>query len=363
MEIYTCRKPERLSAIAGRFGLTPAALQHCNGLNHCGPLPTGFSLLIPGGTDSPPRPAELYLCSSRPLPDSRLEAMAPFLSAMLLPPGSCRAGQLKRAGITPILLLDNRDTEGIPEPALAHEMLREEECRRVWAEDALRQVQAEGCSGLCLHLPFVRPFDRDRLSALLLQLSELLHREGLYFMLAAAPPGDDTPNPASAALDFSLLGRCCDRVFLQCYDWGHRDSPPQAPAPLPRLRQSVELTLAHISPERLVLGLAGHGYCWQLPWQPGQQAEAIGHGRARELAVSCGEEIRWDRFAQSPFFSFHDPAGRRHGLWYEDVRSLRQKLLLLSDYKLAGAALFGPGLWDEGSLALIRALLYPQPLP
>lgn len=363
MEIYTCRKPETLPAIARHLGLAPSALQKQNALPHKGPLPPGFSLLIPGREDSLPRPAELYLCSSQPLPASCRERLSPLFSAMLFPPHNGPDPQPLQAECTALLLLENRGEGGAFDADMAHELLRDAESREAWIQDARQQLYRAGCRGLCLHLQYVRSFDRERLSALLLQLSELLHRDGFYFTVATAPCGDTIANAASTALDLELLGRCCDRVFLQCYDWGHRDSPPQAPAPLPRLQESLEAALHHIPAGHLVLGLCSHGYRWKLPWRQGQQAEAISHGRARDLSLACSREILWDRFAQSPFFLFSDPDGQRYGVWYEDVRSLRRKLLLVYDYGLAGAAFFGSEPWDAGSLALLQSLFCRERLP
>jgi GH18 family chitinase len=66
-------------------------------------------------------------------------------------------------------------------------------------------------------------------------------------------------------------------------------------------------------------------------------------------------EIQFDETAQTPYFHYYerDPAtgdAREHVVWFDDARSMDQKLRLLRDYDLAGSSVWNimryfPQLW------------------
>jgi spore germination protein len=56
-----------------------------------------------------------------------------------------------------------------------------------------------------------------------------------------------------------------------------------------------------------------------------------------ELAASVRAEIEYDETSQAPFFNYYK--GRiQHVVWFEDARSIRAKLALISEYKLRGGS-------------------------
>jgi spore germination protein len=54
------------------------------------------------------------------------------------------------------------------------------------------------------------------------------------------------------------------------------------------------------------------------------------------LAGQYGVAIEYDEVAQSPHFSYTGRSGRQHEVWFEDARSIEQKLLLVNEYGLQG---------------------------
>ena len=54
-----------------------------------------------------------------------------------------------------------------------------------------------------------------------------------------------------------------------------------------------------------------------------------------QLAIDHGVEIRCDKVAMSPYFRYWQ-YGIQHEVWFEDVRSYREKFSLLPEYSLRG---------------------------
>ncbi len=326
MEIYTCPHAESLAQLARRFSLSPERLAEANGLWEGQLLPAGLSLLIPGREGAGREGAELWFCSGRSLAAEELRWLQPRASALLLP-------EQAEGGMACFLCLSGEELQ-----------TGREEDREALLQTLPEQLTAGGFRGLCLPLRYLPPFQREALSRFLLRLAETLHREG-FWLLAATPPLDG--RAASAGIDGEMLGHCCDRVLLQCCDWGHPATAPQATAPLPLVEQSLDAALSHIPARKLLLGLSGQGCRWKLPWRPGLPGEALSHERAQALALVSQAPIRFDRAAQCPFFPYRDGLGQRFGIWYEDARSMAGKLRFVGEYGLAGAALFGAASGDS----------------
>lgn len=353
MEIYTCRSKDTVYNIARRFHTDAAELVRLNRLGTACTLPEGLSLLIPGGSKSKKNPARFFLCSGRRLPDSLHRELSAYLSAMvfcngrLLPGGGLAPASFTQSacfrsqGLLPILAVSNKDESSAYDSHTLHHLLHDCDSRAEFCEQVSEALENGNFGGLCLQFTYTRPFDRDNLSMLLEELSVALHRQGKYLLFSAPPRlSEQDSSPAAEALDFDALGNFCDYVLLQCYDWGHADSAPQASAPLHKLRQSIGYALNHIPGSKLLLGISDHGYRWNLPWRLGQQADSISHHIAQSLAVSNNSAIGFDRLSQTPFFCFAASDRQRCVVYFEDVKSLLLKLKLTDEYALAGAALF-----------------------
>ena len=140
------------------------------------------------------------------------------------------------------------------------------------------------------------------------------------------------------------------------YEWGYTYGPPQAVAPLPEVRRVIEYALTEIPNEKIFLGIPNYAYDWTLPFVRGEsQARSLSNVAAVQLASDKRAEIQFDERAQTPYFRYFekDPAtesAREHVVWFDDARSMDQKLRLLREYDLAGGSVWNimryfPQLW------------------
>lgn len=139
-------------------------------------------------------------------------------------------------------------------------------------------------------------------------------------------------------------------MLLMTYEWGYTYGPPMAVAPINKVREVVDYAATRIPPSKIDLGIPNYGYDWTLPYERGKsRARTLGNLEAVELAVSEGVPISFDETAMSPYF-FYEKDGLTHEVWFEDVRSYREKFSLLPLYGLRGLGiwqimrLFRPGL-------------------
>lgn len=104
------------------------------------------------------------------------------------------------------------------------------------------------------------------------------------------------------------------------------------------MRRVVEFALTQAPAEKLWLGIPNYGYNWTLPFQEGRRAPSLSPQEAVSLAVDHYAAIRYDDFAQAPWFRYVDRQGQEHEVWFEDARSIKAKLDLAKEYGLAGVS-------------------------
>ena len=103
--------------------------------------------------------------------------------------------------------------------------------------------------------------------------------------------------------------------------------------------------------EKSLLGVPLYGYDWIIPYSPDRIASAISNQSAVETAMRFQAPIQYSTEFESPFFRYTDQTGLTHEVWFEDVRSMGAKMLLIREYGLQGLGAwqltlgFSPGPW------------------
>lgn len=126
-----------------------------------------------------------------------------------------------------------------------------------------------------------------------------------------------------------------------------------AVAPINKVREVVEYAVTKIPPSKIDLGIPNYGYDFTLPYQRGiSKARTISNLEAVRIAIEKGVPISFDEIAMSPFFQYQED-GVLHEVWFEDVRSLKEKYSLLPQYNLRGI-----GVWQIMNLFRAGWLLF-----
>lgn len=160
-----------------------------------------------------------------------------------------------------------------------------------------------------------------------------------------AKTGEDTSDIWKGAFDYQALGQIVDEIVLMTYEEHWPGSPPGSVASLPWVSQVLDYALRNIPAQKVMMGVPLYGY----DWTQGNGAKVISHRRATELARRMGAPLQWDAQQHSTFFTY-ESNGKRHTVYFEDVRSLKEKLDLAIRRGIRGVALWEmnlsyPELW------------------
>lgn len=177
------------------------------------------------------------------------------------------------------------------------------------------------------------------------RLAALLHPLGKAVMVAVGPEWAGE-NPQWAVYDYAGLGQAADRVLLMTYDEHSNPGGPGPVAGLPWVTGSLQYALSEIPANKIMLGLADYGY----DWSPGQ-ANTVTAAQAYALASRQGVKLQWSAATAEPLFTYTAGAAS-HAVWFEDGKSVGQRVHLADMADIGGLALWqlggeGPNFWPQ----------------
>ena len=184
---------------------------------------------------------------------------------------------------------------------------------------------------------YILPEDKDAYAEFVSALRSRMNMQGYQVSVALAPKtSSGQPGLLYEGMDYEKLGNAADHVFLMTYEWGYTYGPPMAVAPINKVREVLDYAVTEIPREKILMGVPNYGYDWKLPFvRGGSGATLIGNVEAVRIAEDMGVEIQYDETAQSPYFTYLQN-GVQHEVWFEDVRSIREKIMTSLSYQFLG---------------------------
>lgn len=342
-----------MDSIAESYGIPVSSVIYNNQLVYPYPLAIGQALLLSAGeTAAPSTPAWVGGYAYPFIEQSVLDETLPYLSSLyvfsygfttegeLVPPSLNDDFMIRSAltaGVRPVLTLTPFGSDGNFNNYLITSVVNNEEAKNNLLSNLLSVLQEKGFQGVDIDFEYILPQDRIAFADFVADTRNFLSPYGYHVSVALVPKTSDSQTGLLyEGKDYRLLGKAADSVLLMTYEWGYTYGPPMAVAPLNKVREVVEYAITRISPEKIDLGIPNYGYDWTLPYVSGtSKATTISNAEAVRIAIDFGAEIRFDEIAMSPFFQY-ERDGQLHEVWFEDVRSYREKFSLLPQYGLRG---------------------------
>ena len=341
-----------MDSIAESHGISVSSLIYDNQLVYPYPLALGQALLLSAGDPSPSYPDWVNGYAYPFIQGSVLGETLPFLSSLSVfsygfttdgellaptPDDSFMVRAALEAGVHPVLTLTPFGPDGNFNSFLITAMVNSEAAKDNLLASLLATLQEKDFRGVDIDFEYIRPEDRIPFADFVAQVRDFLSPYGYHVSVALAPKTSDTQTGTLyEGMDYRLLGEAADSVLLMTYEWGYTYGPPMAVAPLNKVRQVVEYALTRIPPSKIDLGIPNYGYDWTLPFVQGSsRASTVSNLEAVRLAIEADVPIEFDEVAMSPHFRY-EKDGRLHEVWFEDVRSYREKFSLLPSYGLRG---------------------------
>ncbi|MDR7080286.1 spore germination protein YaaH [Neobacillus niacini] len=236
--------------------------------------------------------------------------------------------------VRPLVTVTNLTPEGFS-PELVHQVLNNPSARTNLVNNISYLVTNRGYGGVNIDFERVMAEDRDLFTGFLRELRDRLQPLGRTLTIAL-PAKTSQEIPWLKGYDYGGIGSVVDYMFIMAYDWHHAGSAPGPTAPITEVRKTVEFAIKYVPRRKIIIGMPLYGYDWTIPYNPGRVAPAISNQNAVETAMRYQSPIQYSTEFESPFFRYTDQKGLTHEVWFEDVRSMGAKMLLIREYGLQG---------------------------
>ena len=200
----------------------------------------------------------------------------------------------------------------------------------------------------------IDPDDKLAYAEFVERVSARLHRDRRLLSVALVPRFSDTypDNPAGqfqtgewgAAYDYRALGRTADFLTLMAYDQHSSLTPPGPVAGYDWVKAALDYAVRCMPPSKLLLGVPFYGREW-VETSQGTTSHSLSYKDLRRFLNDPGSAPQWDENSRTTWFQTRD-GEIQHTAWFDDARSLREKLQLVESYHLRGFAAWRLGVED-----------------
>lgn len=243
-------------------------------------------------------------------------------------------------GVAPLLLLSTLTNEGSFSNVLASQILNNIEAQNRLIENILTNLREKQYYGLNIDFEYIYPEDRQAYVNFIGNVTTILNAEGFEVIVSLAPKiAADQPGILYEGHDYRAIGEVSNKVLLMTYEWGYTYGPPMAVAPIDKVREVLDYAVTEITPDMIFIGIPNYAYDWALPFVRGEsRARSLSNVEAVEQAAEYGATIYFDEVAKVPYYNYISADGIEHVVWFEDARSINEKLLLINQYGLNGTS-------------------------
>lgn len=183
----------------------------------------------------------------------------------------------------------------------------------------------------------------------------------LSMAIAANPNDIKTDWPGS--YDYEELNKYVDNFIIMTYDQSYPGSKPGPVAGYIFVEKSIKTMLKYVPSQKIVLGIPFYGRYWND--REARGGEAVVMRVIDSIKLTFGAQEYYDTYNRTPYINFsvgrlgstYSFSGKKFSIgnyimYYENERSLKEKLILVEKYNLKGSASWAlsqedASIWDN----------------
>lgn len=241
----------------------------------------------------------------------------------------------RKAGVAPLMCIINKRFSSVD----AQELLTSKKAKDNFLKNVANIMKTKNYYGINFDFENIKQENKQDYNNFLRDTTKFLNDLGYEVFTALAPKTSaQQQGRLYTAHDYKIHNIYANKIIIMTYEWGYRYSKPRAVSPVNMVKKVLDYAITDINPNKILLGMPDYGYDWSLPWEPRKEARSISTPIALSIARKYKPQIMYDYTAQSPHYTYTDENNIVHKVWFEDARSVYQKLLLVDEYNLAGVS-------------------------
>lgn len=240
-------------------------------------------------------------------------------------------------GVKALAVITNLPEEGNWDPDNIERAIKDPNKRQEHIQEILELLNEHNFDGVNIDYEELRDYQKDDFTLFIKELSSALHEQGKIVGVSLHPKsGEFIPyeDNGSRAQDWQAIAQHADRLYIMSYGehWDASNPGPIASinwdARIIGYAQSLNLPL-----EKIYFGIPLYGQ----KWEKDKKKSGVGleYEEIAKLLERKGIEAKWDEKAKSPFFTYEEK-GKTYEVWYEDKRSVAEKVDLAEKTGMGG---------------------------
>lgn len=215
---------------------------------------------------------------------------------------------------------------------------------------------AEGYAGITMDFEGLRQESRDNFTAFMTLLRELLPAEKSLYVCVSPVVANDVYYDG---YDYRALGELCDKVILMAHDYQYTSVPAsyigtgRTESPLTPFNKIYYALASITAPEtgvadtsKIALAISFGSVGWRVD-ENGKLQEISSYNPAPSTVYTRLRQsdtvINWSETYRNPNIYYTTESGAHYRLWYEDARSVMEKIQLAQMFGITGVSLWRLG--------------------
>ena len=234
------------------------------------------------------------------------------------------------------------------------------EKRKELIEDIVEKCVEYDLDGINIDFENMYEEDKDMYSRFIIELTPRLKEIGMVTSVdVTAPDGGET---WSLCFDRNVIGDVADYIVFMAYDQnGVSSTKPGTTAGYNWINLNLIkfLQTEDIDAEKIILGIP----FYTRMWTTNSSGDIISRGtvdmKEIDRVLPSGVEKTWDNELKQNYVKYMDGANKKQ-IWIEDVDSLKAKVSLVTENKLAGVASWRKDMESDDVWQMLKAELSEQ---
>lgn len=225
--------------------------------------------------------------------------------------------------------------------------------KRELAKDIVDAIEKYNLDGINVDLENLNEDDREDYTEFVKLLKRYMPSDK-SISLAVAPNPYNVDKGWQGSFDYEELGKYSDYLVIMTYDESYPGGPEGPVSSLSFVEKSIENVLEVVPKEKVVLGIPFYGRLWKSDGEI--RGLGVSLNKVEKLIKNYDSEVIYDEVAKSakaivrikshdekPIVSYKKLEEGHYTIWFEDEKSIKEKLKLVKKYNLKGTASWSLG--------------------
>jgi spore germination protein YaaH len=234
----------------------------------------------------------------------------------------------------------SKNEKKIKNPQIIHQILSDNALRKKHIQQIMEIIKETKASGVDIDYEELDIADKDIFTQFIKELAALLHDEDKTLSVTVMQKTENHQRSGAGSLDWKEIARYADKMVIMCYGYSSKITKPGPVCPSLWLIDIIKFAKTQIPLDKLCIALPSYGFDWSK-----EKTNTINYQTAKSLLEKHSVKLNWDNKSSTPYFVYND-GGIKHTVWFENKKSISEKIQIIRKFKIKHIAFWHLGFLD-----------------